>query len=227
MRRMDGPAKIGYSSGMTIIKNCGLKTVEAIDQAAKTGASLVGFVHHAASPRHLDLSQLAALSGATPHNLHQVVVMVDPSDAILANVLGVMRPHFWQIHRVDAPERVAAIAALTGIPVIAAINVRGHDALANVHDLEDVSAHLLFDAYHPQEQGGTGQMFDWSLLQAIRLRKPWFLAGGLTSENAADAIRRTKAPMVDVSSGIEDAPGVKSLEKIAAFNAAVLQASPN
>lgn len=201
---------------MTLIKNCGLKTPEAIACAAFTGARYIGLVHHAASPRHLAAPEIAQLLAHIPPELSSVIVLVEPSDETL---LALPKPHYWQVHSTD-PKRIAAIHALTGIPVITAISVTGPVDAGPLAMLEDVSAHLLFDARSP----GGGQPFDWTLLEGIPLRKPWFLAGGLTPDNVAEAIQRTHAPMVDVSSGIEDAPGVKSLEKIAAFNTAVLNA---
>jgi phosphoribosylanthranilate isomerase len=209
---------------MTSIKNCGLKSEEAIHEAARTGASYVGFVHHLASPRHLDFSVMARLSALTPDSLKQVVVLVDPSFDLLDELLKFIRPHFLQVHRVNDPQRIAKLQEYTGIPVIAAISVRDRNALIAVESLENVSAHILFDAYHPHQEGGGGEVFDWSLLRLVKLAKPWFLAGGLTAMNVGEALTLTGAPMVDVSSGIEDSPGNKSLEKIAAFNAAVLQA---
>lgn len=211
---------------MTAIKNCGLKTEAAIHEAARSGASYIGFIHHLASPRHVDIEHIAKLSAKAPHHLKQVIVLVDPSFDLLDEILTQVRPHFWQLHRVNDPARIAEITSRTGIPVITAISVRDRNNLVNAEALEAPSAHLLFDAYHPHQEGGSGEVFDWSLLQLLKPKKPWFLAGGLTVGNVHEAIRATKAPMVDVSSGIEDAPGVKSLEKIAEFNEAVLQARP-
>lgn len=204
------------------IKNCGLKSEAAIHEAARTGASYIGFIHHLASPRHVDLEQMARLSAKTPHHLQQVIVLVDPSLDLLDEILTQVRPHFWQLHRVNDPERIRHITAHTGIPVITAISVRDRNNLVNAETLEIPSQHILFDTYHPYQEGGSGEVFDWSLLQLIKLQKPWFLAGGLTASNVGEALRATKAPMVDVSSGIENPPGVKSLEKIAQFNEAVL-----
>jgi phosphoribosylanthranilate isomerase len=203
------------------IKNCGLTTPSAIACAVSTSANFVGFVHHTASPRHLTAEQIAALYAHVPPGVACVIVLVDPSDDMLASL---PKPDFWQITGVSDPARIAAIHAATGVPVITAIRVRSAEDIAPASALEAVSAHLLFDTYHPQEAGGTGHAFDWSLLKNLSLSKPWFLAGGLNADNVADAIRRTHAPMVDVSSGLEDAPGIKSLEKIAAFNKAVLEA---
>lgn len=205
------------------IKNCGLKTADAIHEAARTGASYIGFVHHIGSPRHLDFPAMAALAPHVPNALAQVVVVVDPSQDRLDAMLTHIHPHFLQLHRVSDPARIAWVTEHTGIPVITALTVRGTVDANTVRALEAPSAHLLFDAFHPAQEGGSGRVFDWELLRGLPLRKPWFLAGGLTNENVARAIRLTGAPMVDVSSGIEQSAGVKSLEKIAAFNAAVLQ----
>ncbi len=203
------------------IKNCGLTTPPAIACTVSTGADFVGFVHYEASPRHLTPAQIATLYTHVPPDVARVIVLVDPSDDILASL---PKPDFWQITGVSDPARIAAIHATTSVPVITAIRIRTVEDLANLAPLEAFSAHLLFDAYHPQEAGGTGESFDWSLLKNLSLTKSWFLAGGLNVGNVAEAIHSTHAPMVDVSSGIEDAPGIKSLEKIAAFNKAVLEA---
>jgi phosphoribosylanthranilate isomerase len=204
---------------MVKIKNCGISTAETLRCAVTHGASFIGFVFHPASPRHLNDVQIARLGVQMPDSVKLVMVLVNPSDALLASL---PRPDFWQIHGVDDPARIHAIHQQTGIPVISAIRVRTVSDIANAYRLEEVSAHLLFDAYHHEQAGGAGVAFDWTLLSGISLAKPWFLAGGLTAENVAEALRITRAPMVDVSSGIETAPGIKSEEKIAAFNQAVL-----
>lgn len=209
---------------MTLIKNCGLRTAESIHEAARSGASFVGFVHHLASPRHVSIEQLRELSAQVPDQMGQVIVLVDPSNDLLDTILAEVRPHYLQLHRMQKPERIFDITERTGIPVITGMSIRGASDLSELDAFEAVSDHLLFDAFHPHHEGGSGQRFDWSLLNDIQPRKPWFLAGGLTAENVAEAIAATGAPMVDVSSGIEEMPGVKSLEKIAAFNRAVLHA---
>ncbi len=202
----------------TRIKNCGLTTPASVTQACATGASFVGFVHHAASPRHLPIRDIAPLYAHVAPTVAKVIVLVSPADALLDEL---PKPDFWQIHGVVDASRIHAIHARTGIPVITAISVRNADDLTTVPALEDASSHLLFDAPH----AGSGHRFDWQLLTALMLSKPWFLAGGLTVETVAAAIRATGAPMVDVSSGIERAVGIKSEELIAAFNAAVLHAA--
>ncbi len=207
---------------MVKIKNCGISTPETLLKAIRNGASFIGFVHHPGSPRHVNDVQMARLGLRMPDEVKMVTVLVDPSDALLAQL---PRTDFWQIHGVTDPARIHAIHQQTGIPVISAIRVRSGSDIANAYRLEEVSAHVLFDAYHSEQAGGAGVTFDWSLLSSISLEKPWFLAGGLTADNVSEALRITKAPMVDVSSGIETAPGIKSEEKIAAFNAAVLHAA--
>lgn len=202
----------------TLIKNCGLKTPEAIACASLTGAAFIGFVHYAPSPRHLLAEEIRALYAHVPPDSAKVAVLVNPDDALLTSLPA---PDYWQVHDVLDPGRIAQITAQTGIPVITGLRVRAAEDLQLTAALEEVSAHLLFDAPAP----GSGKTFDWSLLKGLHFAKPWFLAGGLNPENVGDAIRATHAPAVDVSSGIEALPGEKSLEKIAAFNAAVLQAS--
>lgn len=157
----------------------------------------------------------------TAKRIPTVAVLVNPEDALLNTIATDVRPDYFQLHMMHEPTRLQAIHSRYGIPVISAISVRSEADLSHITTLEEISAHLLFDAPAP----GSGKPFDWRLLKNLPLRKKWFLAGGLTPENVAEAIRVTAAPMVDVSSGIESTPGEKSLEKIAAFNAAVLHAA--
>jgi phosphoribosylanthranilate isomerase len=208
------------NAGMTKIKNCGLKTPEVIDQAISTGASFIGFVHHEISPRHISITQMAKLITHTNNRAKTVAVLVSPSDALLHEVISAA-PDYIQLHNVPNPARIQEISALTGKPIISAIAVQSAHDLALAATFEEISSHLLFDA----AKAGSGHAFDWALLRNLPLKKPWFLAGGLTPDNIASAIRSTNAPMVDVSSGIEESLGNKSLEKIASFNAAVLNAS--
>lgn len=205
---------------MIRIKNCGLRTPADIEQAARTGAHFIGFVHHAASPRHLPLPDMAALLLQAPRAMHRVVVLSNPSDALLDDIRTLVTADYLQVHGVDAA-RAAMISERTHLPLILGVAMRGPDDLARAHALEPLAEYLLLDA----PESGSGHAFDWSMLAGVRFAKPWFLAGGLTPANVADAIRLTHAPMVDVSSGIEARPGVKSAEKIAAFNRAVLDAS--
>lgn len=205
---------------MTLIKNCGIRFASDLDVAASTGASFVGFVHHAASPRHMDIPAMAALLVKKPIQIKSVIVMVDPSDGVIDDVVSILRPDYLQVHHVDAG-RAAMISERSHLPLILGVAMRQPSDLVLAHALEPISEHLLLDA----PESGSGVAFDWSVLKDAHFKKPWFLAGGLTPANVADAIRITGAPMVDVSSGMEDSPGHKSPEKIAAFNRAVLHAT--
>ena len=207
---------------MISIKNCGLKRPEEITHAAATGASFVGLVHHADSPRHLDITAMAALAAFIPQNVYCVVVLVNPEDALLDSILTHFRPDYWQIHGMRDAARIAAIKQRTGTQVISAISVSTAQDIIRGQELAATADMLLFDTKHETLPGGSGETFDWGVLAGLSLPLPWFLAGGLTAENVARAMRVTGAQAVDVSSGIEDRPGEKSLEKIAAFNRAVL-----
>jgi len=206
----------------TLIKNCGLKTPKTIATAIRTGASFIGFVHAQGSPRHLALSEIAALMKHVPASTKRVLVLRAPDDALLDAIKTTVKPDFLQLHDAGDAARLSEIRKRFGIPLITAVHVRSAVDTHRATELESVSDHLLFDA----NEAGSGQSFDWTLLQDklqyFSFQKPWFLAGGLNPQNVAQAIRITKAPMVDVSSGIESSRGVKSEELIAAFNAAVL-----
>lgn len=163
---------------------------------------------------------MRALIAHTAQRVKTVAVLVDPGDDLLA-AIRTAAPDYLQLHGVASLARIQEIATRTEKPIISAVAVQSPHDLTLAATLEEISTHLLFDA----AQAGSGHAFDWGLLKNLALKKPWFLAGGLTAETVAGAIRITQAPMVDVSSGIEASPGKKSLEKIAAFNAAVLQPS--
>jgi len=208
----------------TLIKNCGLKTPEAVAQAAATGASYIGLVHHVASPRHLSLAEGAALRAHIPTHVKTVAVLVAPDDALVAQICAEWQPDLLQIHGVTDATRLKEIRQhrplILGWPVGAASDIIAADAYAGLVE------HVLFDTQKTGSDGGTGEAFNWQWLATHRPALPWFLAGGLTPANVAEALRITRAPAVDVSSGLESAPGIKSLEKIAAFNEAVLRVSP-
>lgn len=207
---------------MVRIKNCGLTTPESIHKAAQTGAAFVGFVHYPASPRHVSLENVKTLSAITPNTTKKVIVVVDPSDATLQAIhQHQLRVDYLQVHGVDSVARLQEIATLSRTPIITGVSIRTAADVTKALAYESLSAHLLLDG----KISGSGEAFDWPLVTAVPFKKPWFLAGGLRAENVADAVRITRAPMVDVSSGIESTPGVKSLEKIGAFNAAVLAIS--
>lgn len=208
-------------------KICGISTLEAARHATGQGAAFLGFIHFAKSPRHLSLNNMAALlrlirdQGVT---IPLVSVVVDPDDNLLIALREEVRPDLIQLHGKETPERVAEIAALTGLPLIKAISVADAGDLAAAAAYEAHAAYLMFDAKPPKDAtlpGGLGLSFDWPLMQAYGGEKPWFLAGGLTPDNVGDAVSRSRAAFVDVSSGVESAPGVKDPALISRFLKAV------
>lgn len=209
----------------TAIKICGLKDDAAIRMAVDARADYVGFVYFPASPRHVELAEAARLKAMLPATMQAVCVLVDADDALLAQVRDVLAPHWVQLHGKETPERVRAIRAmLPGIRVMKAIRVRSSDDVALAHGFSDVADMLLFDAKAPETAvlpGGNGLAFDWALLRGREFALPWMLSGGLNGENVALALAQTGAKMVDVSSGVESAPGVKDAALIQAFVKAV------
>jgi phosphoribosylanthranilate isomerase len=209
-----------------IVKICGLTSAEAAEAAARAGAEYGGLVFHPASPRNLALEQARALSAAMRGRLKRVALVADPTDAELAAIIAAAEPEFLQLHGNESVARTAEIRARFGKPVIKALPVSDRDSLNVAADYEAVADMLLFDARAPQgaqRAGGHGAAFDWTLLTNRSLGKPWFLAGGLNPGNVARAVALSGAMMVDVSSGVESAPGIKSAERIAQFISATRQ----
>jgi phosphoribosylanthranilate isomerase len=213
----------------TQTKICGLKTPEAVNAAVAGGAGYLGFVFFEKSPRNLQPQDAARLVAPVRQaSRAQVVALtVDPSDADLDVILAAFSPDLIQLHGAETPERVAAIAARTGLPMIKVVGVRDASDIAAARAYEGAAQHLMFDAKPPQgadRPGGHGARFDWTLLEGLRLDRPWFLAGGLDPWNVAEAILLSRAPVVDVSSGVERGPGVKDPSLITAFLEAVRRA---
>jgi phosphoribosylanthranilate isomerase len=207
-----------------IVKICGLSTQVGLDAALACGADMAGFVFFDKSPRHVSLELAAFLNRQAGCRTCKVLVTVDADDALLAAAIKALGPGLLQLHGSETPERVAAIRARFGLPVMKAIGIFEPADLALVPVFDGAADFLLFDAKPPRDagwRGGSGTSFDWSLLGMIETKKPWLLAGGLDASNVADALAQTGAPGVDVSSGVENAPGVKDRNKIAAFIAAV------
>lgn len=203
---------------MSLVKICGLSTPEAVEAALDGGASHLGFVFHAGSPRDVDPLMAAELAGMARGRALAVAVVVDPDDASLDRLAAEVRPDLYQLHGRETPERVAEVRARTGGRVIKAIAVRSGADLDGLAAFEDAADHLMFDAsLSGAPRGGAGVSFDWGVLKGRSFAKPWFLAGGLTPANAAAALRVTRAPGLDVSSGVESAPGVKDAALISAF----------
>ncbi len=204
----------------THAKICGLTTPETLDTALDHGAAFVGAVIFGKSPRHLEPLHAASLFERARGRAKVVAVVVDPGDMLLTEIGLILRPDFIQLHGSETPERAAEIRRLTGAGIIKALPIRTEADFGGLADWEPVADHLMFDA-KPVEgsalPGGVGARFDWGLLAGRTFQKPWFLAGGLTPDNVAGAVRISGAPLVDVSSGVESAPGVKDAGRIVAF----------
>ena len=202
---------------MTLAKICGLTTPATLDAALRHGASHVGVVFFPPSPRHLDHDTAAGLSVRVPGSIARVGVYVDPDEELLQRTVGLV--DVMQLHKVTAA-RAADIRTRLGRETWVAIAIRTQADLAEAAGHVGAADRLLYDAKTPPGAalpGGMGLRFDWSLLDGFRHPLPWALSGGLDPANVADAIARTGAPLVDVSSGVESAPGVKDVDKIAAF----------
>jgi phosphoribosylanthranilate isomerase len=205
-----------------VAKICGLKTAETIAAAVAHGADLVGFNFFRKSPRYVEPEQAGVLARAIPSRVLKTGLLVDDDDARIAAILAAAPLDLLQLHGSETPERVAAIKAKFGVPVMKVIKVRGAADVARAADYEAVADRLMFDTQPPADMknalpGGNAVSFDWTLLQGFRSRLAWMLAGGLTAGNLAEAVRQSGAPAVDVSSGVENGPGEKNPSKIKDF----------
>src|SRR5579862_587699 len=202
------------------VKICGLSTPEALDVALDAGADMVGFVFFPPSPRSLSFKTASALEGRVRGRAKKVALSVDADDTLLSYVVDALGPDILQLHGSESPLRVAAIKARFKLPVMKAIAVETKTDLAAIARYAAVADQLLFDARAPREAtrpGGLGKPFDWHLLENLRPGAPFMVSGGLDAGNVGEALRITRAPGVDVSSGVERAPGQKDLDKIRAF----------
>jgi phosphoribosylanthranilate isomerase len=202
------------------VKICGLKTPEALDVALESGADLVGFVFFAPSPRHLGLAAARLLGERANGRAGKVALTVDADDSTLRAVVEALKPDMLQLHGVETPERVAALRTRFGLPVMKALPIAERKDLSRIDLYKRVADRLIFDARAPQDAtrpGGLGQPFDWTLLKGIDAGIPFVLSGGLDAGNVAEALRITRASGIDVSSGVECAPGEKDPDKIRAF----------
>ena len=207
-----------------IVKICGLKEARHVDAALQAGAGLTGFVFFERSPRNVSISEAAELTARVPDGIGKVALSVNADDEFLRSIVDGAGIDTLQLHGSETPERVGEIKLLFGLPVIKALPIETADDLRAARDYEGVADMLLFDAKPPKDAtrpGGNAETFDWTLLSGEKWQVPWLLAGGLTPENVGEALRISGATMVDVSSGIEDAPGQKSAQKIHDFIAAV------
>lgn len=208
------------------IKICGVTTAEAIDAAVRGGASHVGLNYFPPSPRYLAPDRVSLIAQRVPAHVKRVGVLVDPSDELVDTLIAAGGMQILQLHGRETPDRVQALRQRTGLEVWKVISVKTAADLATGASYAGAADFLLYDAKTPDcaaLPGGMGLRFDWRLLAGHRPPLPWGLSGGLEPGNVADAIRLTGAPMVDVSSGIESAPGIKDVDKIAAFCKAVSQ----
>jgi phosphoribosylanthranilate isomerase len=203
-----------------IVKICGLSTPEALDVALDAGADMVGFVFFPPSPRHLSYDAGRRLGERVRGRAQKVALTVDADDATFEALVEALRPDLLQLHGKETAARVMALKKRFGLPVMKAIAVEAKGDLAAVAPYAGIADRLLFDARAPREAtrpGGLGKTFDWHLLENLDPGMPFMLSGGLDAGNVAEALRITRAPGIDVSSGVERAPGVKDPDKIRAF----------
>lgn len=212
--------------GPVRVKICGLTTVQDVAAVAAAGAAYAGFVFFEKSPRHLSIPQARLLALEAPIGLAKVALTVNAEDAFLDALMEAVPLDILQLHGKETPERVAQIRDRYGLPVMKAVGVASEEDLPALADYAQVADMLLVDAKAPKGAdlpGGNGLTFDWRLIADRKWTRPWMLAGGLTPQNVSEAVRLTGAPQVDVSSGVESAPGVKDPAKIKDFvNAATV-----
>ncbi len=202
------------------VKICGLRDAASVVAAADAGARYVGFVFFPKSPRHVEIAQAAKLAALVPVGVCKVALTVDADDAMLDALTAAVPLDMLQLHGHESPERVAEVKARYGLPVMKAVGVADAADLVQLDIYAKVADQLLVDAKPPKDArlpGGNGLSFDWQLLAGRKWTVPWMLAGGLTPENVREAIKRTGARQVDVSSGVEGAPGDKDATLIKAF----------
>jgi len=203
-----------------LVKICGLKTPETLDTALEAGADQVGFVFFPPSPRNLGYEAARKLGERVKGRAGKVALTVDATDETLSDILEALRPDMLQLHGTETPERVVAVRTRFGLPVMKALPIEDRASLSPIRLYAQVADKIIFDARAPREAtrpGGLGKPFDWRLLEGVDPDVPFMLSGGLDAGNVADALAITRAPGVDVSSGVERAPGEKDPDKIRAF----------
>jgi phosphoribosylanthranilate isomerase len=215
-----------------LIKICGLSTEESIETAIAAGADLIGFVFHPKSPRYVSLAHAAELAKLARGRVKIVALVVDADDTQLAEIASVVAPDLWQFHGSERYEKVRDARSVFGLPIMKALGVSEAQDLQAVRNFAPIADRILLDAKPPKDAaypGGHGRPFDWDILATLPPTLPFMLGGGLSPENVGEAIRKIRAmglnlQGVDVSSGVESAPGVKDLGKIRAFIAAAREA---
>jgi len=203
-----------------IVKICGLSTRETLDVALGAGADMVGFVFFPPSPRHLSLEMARELGRQAKGRASKVALTVDADDATLANIVEALQPDILQLHGKETVARLRDIKQKFGLPVMKAIAVETSADLASLPGYAVVADRILFDARAPKgatRPGGLGSVFDWHVLEKLDLKPPFMVSGGLNAANVTEAVHITRAGGVDISSGVERAPGIKDPEMIDAF----------
>ena len=206
------------------VKICGLRTPETLHAAIEAGADWVGFVFFPKSPRYVSLDEAKALAPVVAGRAKKVALLVDPSDGLMADVIAALQPDFLQLHGHETPERISEIKQRFGVPLIKAVGIADQDDLTRAGAYESLVDWMLYDAKPPKQAvlpGGNGVSFDWTLLKETGKQHHFMLSGGLDAGNVANALAMTGAAGVDVSSGVESAPGIKDPERIKAFMTAV------
>jgi phosphoribosylanthranilate isomerase len=210
-----------------LVKICGLKTPDALDVALDAGADQVGFVFFPPSPRNLGYAAARALGERVKGRAGKVALTVNASDEMLATIVEALHPDMLQLHGTETPDRVVTVRTRFGLPVMKALPIEDRASLSPIRLYANVADKIIFDARAPREAtrpGGLGKPFDWRLLRDIDAGISFMLSGGLDVGNVADALSVTRAPGVDVSSGVERTPGEKDPDKIRAFVRAARQA---
>ncbi|NBB98367.1 MAG: phosphoribosylanthranilate isomerase [Alphaproteobacteria bacterium] len=213
----------------TRVKICGLTSAQDLDGAARAGASYAGFVFFPKSPRNLNPDAARGLALAAPVGLAKVALVVNPEDAMLDAIMAQVPLDMLQLHGAESPDRVAELRARYGLPVMKAVGIASAADLPKLAAFEAVADQILVDAKPATGAalpGGNGLAFDWRLIAGRDWARPWMLAGGLTPDNVAEARRLTGAAQVDVSSGVESAPGIKDAARMTAFVQAARASTP-
>jgi phosphoribosylanthranilate isomerase len=206
------------------IKICGLKTPEAVDHAVALGATHIGFIFFGKSPRHIEPADAGRLADRVRGRAKIVSVSVDADNDELDEIMAMIRPDILQLHGRENPDRVLTVKAVTGLPVWKALSISEAKDLERADDYDGIANRYLFDAKRPKNSelpGGNGVSFDWTLLAGLSEQIDYMLSGGLDKDNVAEALRIAKPTGIDLSSGVESSPGVKSLQMMDEFFAAV------
>lgn len=202
------------------IKICGLKTPEAVDHAVALGATHVGFIFFSKSPRHIEPADAGKLADRVRGRAKIVSVSVDADNDDLDEIMAMIRPDILQLHGRESPDRALTVKAVTGLPVWKALSISEASDLDRIDDYDGIANRFLLDAKAPKGSelpGGNGVTFDWTLLEGLSSRVDYMLSGGLTKDNVGEAIRIAKPTGIDLSSGVESSPGVKSLPMMDEF----------